>query len=152
MTICCWKPRICVIYPLLSQFFCCNLRTFSANFWRQKKQTPPIYPLLECMAFICPCTTLQLFFFIVFSDNTTQFSYRYSLAKHFATFASKRQRKRTWIISNSAHAWLFPFGVIYFSGAVICPMAKTSLSCVWPLQWWWLSNGTNWHGNFYFPW
>ena len=36
MTICCWKPRICEIYALLSQFFCRNLRTFSANFWRQK--------------------------------------------------------------------------------------------------------------------
>ena len=32
------KNRICVIYALLSQFFCRNLRTFSANFWRQKNR------------------------------------------------------------------------------------------------------------------
>ena len=46
---CCWKPRICVIYALLSRFFCRDLR----QFLEAKKQIPPIYPLLECMEEIC---------------------------------------------------------------------------------------------------
>ena len=63
------NPDLCNLSTFVA-IFCRNLRTFPANFWRQKKekQTPPNYPLLECMGhqtfcFLCPTTmNIRTFF------------------------------------------------------------------------------------------